>query len=76
MIFTLAKLGFMIWGIYKGVWVLRRVWNWFERRWRNYRAEQTYLNTLAGQIRADRENAGGEFLRSTVDSFRSAPRNL
>lgn len=64
MIFQLAKLGFMIWGIYKGVWVLRRVWNWLSLKWRNYRAEQTYLNMLAGQIRSDREDAGGEFLKS------------
>lgn len=65
MIFQLAKLGFTIWGIYKGVWVLRKVWTWCERRWRNYRAEQAYVNGLAGQMRYDRENAGGEFLRST-----------
>jgi hypothetical protein len=64
MIFQLAKLGFMIWGIYKGLWVLRKVWNWLSLKIQNYCAEQTYLNMLAGQIRYNREETGSEFLRS------------
>jgi hypothetical protein len=64
MIFQLAKLGFTIWGIYKGFWVLRKVWNWLALKIENYRAEQNYLNMLAGQIRYNREETGSEFLRS------------
>lgn len=55
MIFQLAKIGFTIWGIYKGVWVLRKVWIWCELRWKNYRAEQAYLNRLTWQIKLERE---------------------
>jgi len=54
-ILGLAKLGFTIWGIYKGVWVLRRVWTWCEQKFTAWKAERAYINGMAAYIRLERE---------------------
>jgi len=64
MIFQLAKFGFMIWGIYRGFWVVRKLYGWCARKLAERRAENEFIGRLAAQIRCDRET-GGEFLRST-----------
>jgi hypothetical protein len=59
----LASIGFVLWGLYRGFWVLRKVWIWARTRYQAFKAERTFVNMLADQIRYDEK--GGEFLRST-----------
>jgi hypothetical protein len=44
---SLAFLGFALWGIYKGVWVLRRLLRPVWIRFRAWRVEQAFIDSLA-----------------------------
>lgn len=53
----LALAGFTLWGIYKGYWVLRKVWEWIYFKYECWLFEENYVNGLAAQIRAERADA-------------------
>jgi hypothetical protein len=52
----LAAVGFVLWGIYKGFWVCRKVYKWFRFKYQAWEAEENFVNGLAAQIRYEREH--------------------
>ena len=52
----LAAIGFTLWGIYKGFWVIRKVWKWIYFKYECWLFEDRFVNGLAAQIRYEREH--------------------
>ena len=52
----LAIFGFTLWGIYKGFWVVRKVWKYLKFKYDCWAFEQDFVNNLAAQIRYEREH--------------------
>lgn len=47
----LIEFCFALWGLYRGFWVVRKVYRWCARKLAEHRAEQIYINQMAAYVR-------------------------